>query len=83
MVGVDTTTMQVVQTIALPEYVHGVSIDFDGYVWGVALGTPNAYKADPVATTYDTFAGLNGPYTYSDMTGFALKNAGTIPTPAG
>jgi hypothetical protein len=26
---------------------------------------------------FDTYAGLTGPYTYSDMTGFALANAGT------
>jgi hypothetical protein len=63
--------------------VHGVSIDFYGYVWGVTHSEPYAYRADPLTSTVDTFTGLNGPYTYSDMTGFALKNAGTIPTPPG
>jgi hypothetical protein len=83
MIGVDTATMAVTNMLNVPEYVHGVSIDFDGFVWGVALQTPNAYKGDPATGGIQTFTGLNGPYTYSDMTGFALKNAGTIPPPAG
>jgi hypothetical protein len=69
--------MAVVQSIALPEYVHGVSVDFDGAVWGVSLETPRAYRVDPGTGTYDTFTGLTGPYTYSDMTGYALAHAGT------
>jgi hypothetical protein len=83
LVGIDTTTMMVVKTIPIPNYVHGVSIDFYGYVWGVTHSMPDAYRADPVTNEVSTFTGLNGPYTYSDMTGFALKNAGTIPTPQG
>jgi hypothetical protein len=83
LVGVDTTTLAVVQTVDLPQYVHGVSIDFDGNVWGVSLQAPEAYKVNPATGSFDTFTGLNGPYSYSDMTGFALKNAGTIPPPAG
>ena len=83
LVGIDTTSMAVVKTIPIPNYVHGVSIDFYGYVWGVTHSQPDAYRADPDTMVVDTFTGLNGPYTYSDMTGFALKNAGTIPTPQG
>jgi hypothetical protein len=83
LVAVDTTTLQVVGMIDIPSYAHGVSIDFDGFVWGVTLYEPYAYKADPATGTVETFTGLNMPYTYSDMTGFALKNAGTIPTPQG
>jgi len=83
LVAVDTQTLQVVQTIPIPSYAHGVSIDFYGNVWGVTLYEPYAYRADPVTGVVDTFTGLNMPYTYSDMTGFALKNAGTIPMPQG
>jgi streptogramin lyase len=83
LVGVDTQTLTVVKTIPIPNYVHGVSIDFYGYVWGVTLQQPYAYRCDPATMVCDTFTGLNGPYTYSDMTGFALKNAGHIPNPAG
>lgn len=83
LVAVDTATLQVKSTIPIPSYVHGVSIDFHGYVWGVTLQEPFAYRADPTTGTYETFTGLNGPYTYSDMTGFALRNAGSIPPPQG
>jgi hypothetical protein len=75
-VGVDIDTMQVVKTIPLPQYVHGVSIDFYGYVWGVSLFNPEAYRVDPQTDTMQTFTGLTQPYTYSDMTGFALSNVG-------
>ncbi|MEX1362025.1 MAG: hypothetical protein AB1Z98_02800 [Nannocystaceae bacterium] len=76
MVGVDINTMGVVQSIDLPNYVHGISIDFYGYVWGPAIYNDEAYRVDPVTGTIDTITGLNYPYTYSDMTGFALSNAG-------
>ena len=29
----------------------------------------DALKADPSNDTYETYTGLNSPYTYSDMTG--------------
>ncbi len=52
----------------------GVSIDFEGYVWVVDMSASKAFKVDP--ETYEVVAevgGLVGPYTYSDMTGVALK----------
>jgi len=52
----------------------GVSIDFEGYVWVVDMSASVAFKVDPM--TYQvvaTVGGLVGPYTYSDMTGVALK----------
>ncbi|MEM6990102.1 MAG: hypothetical protein AAF721_06385 [Myxococcota bacterium] len=81
LVGIDTETMAVVATYNLPDYVHGVSIDFQGYVWGVSMNT-SAYRVDPLTGDFETVNGLNYPYTYSDMTGFALANAGGW-TPAG
>lgn len=50
----------------------GVSVDIDGYVWVV---NDWAWKVDP-ATGLDVghYDGLNSPYTYSDMTGYALGN---------
>lgn len=74
LISVDTETLQVVQSIPIPNYVHGVSIDFYGYIWGVTQGQPFAYRVDPADGTFETFAGLTGPYTYSDMTGWALSN---------
>jgi hypothetical protein len=50
----------------------GVSVDIDGYVWVV---NEMAWKVDP-ATGLDvgSYNGLSSPYTYSDMTGYALGN---------
>ena len=77
LLGIDINTMQLVQSIDIPQDIHGVSIDFDGNVWGVPIAGSVAYRIDPVTQTIDTFTGLVGAYTYSDMTGFALANAGT------
>ena len=75
MVAVDIDTLAVVQSLPVPSYVHGVSIDFDGYVWGPAINDNVAYRVDPGSGQVDTVAGLNLPYTYSDMTGFGLSQA--------
>jgi hypothetical protein len=72
IVGVDIDTLAVVAELYVPEYVHGVSMDFDGNVWGVALAQPNAYRIDPETGAYDLITGFVAPYTYSDMTGTAL-----------
>jgi DNA-binding beta-propeller fold protein YncE len=54
---------------------YGISIDFEGYVWAVANGS-NVSKIDPDTGDYQVYGGLVGAYTYSDMTGYALSNAG-------
>jgi len=79
LVGIDTETVQPIAELAIPSYVHGVSIDFNGNVWGVTFAGSEAYRVDPTTGTVDTYAGLVGAYTYSDMTGFALSTAG-VPT---
>jgi hypothetical protein len=72
--AIDRDTMDLVQMIALPSQLgKGVSIDFYGYVWLVDQGT-SAFRVDPASGTFDQFMGLTGPYTYSDMTGWGLKN---------
>ena len=82
MIGINRNTLLVEYSIPLPEYVHGVSVDYQGYVWGVSM-TASAYRVDPVTGTYDTVGGLVNPYTYSDMTGFALNNVGHGGAPSG
>ena len=77
LVGIDTETVTIVSELAIPAYVHGVSIDFAGNVWGVTFGGSEAYRVDPASGQVDTYAGLFGAYTYSDMTGFALSSAGS------
>ncbi|MBX7083405.1 MAG: hypothetical protein K1X88_29630, partial [Nannocystaceae bacterium] len=71
----DIDTLAVMQTLPVPSYVHGVSIDFNGYVWGPAINNNEAYRVDPATGTVDVVTGLNLPYTYSDMTGFGLSQA--------
>jgi len=68
--------------------VKGVSIDVDGMVWGVGGNGQNgntgmtgdrAFKLNPADGSFETFTGLVGAYTYSDMTGFGLAQAGYVP----
>lgn len=83
LLGFDIETLAIVDQIQLPEYVHGVSVDFYGNVWGVSFAGSNAYRADPGTGTIDAYNGLIGAYTYSDMTGFALSSAGGGGIPTG
>ena len=72
--AIDRDSMDLVNMIALPSSLgKGVSIDFYGYVWLVDQGT-SAFRVDGDTGAYDQFMGLTGPYTYSDMTGWGLKN---------
>jgi streptogramin lyase len=83
LLGFNIETLAIDEQIQLPEYVHGVSVDFQGKVWGVSFAGSNAYRADPVTDDVDTYNGLIGAYTYSDMTGFALSTAGGGGIPQG
>jgi hypothetical protein len=83
LLGFDIESLDVVEQIQLPEYVHGVSVDFYGNVWGVSFAGSNAYRADPATGQVDVYNGLIGAYTYSDMTGFALSSAGGGGVPTG
>jgi len=80
--GINQQTLAIDYTLAIPGSVHGVSVDFFGNIWGVAMGS-NAYRVDPNTGIVDTFTGLVGAYTYSDMTGFALSNVGGGGAPSG
>jgi hypothetical protein len=76
IVGVDIDTLLVVQTLDVPSAPRGISIDFDGNVWGPSLSANAAYRVNPETGQVDTVNGLNYPYTYSDMTGFGLSQVG-------
>jgi streptogramin lyase len=76
VVGVDRHTLQVVANWPTP-VAYGISVDFEGYVWAVDGST--AARVDPEDGTVQSYNGLTGAYTYSDMTGFALANAGKPP----
>lgn len=53
----------------------GMAIDFDGKVWSINQAESTAYKIDPATYAVTSVASGDGPYTYSDMTGFQLRNA--------
>ena len=78
IIGVNRETLQVDKTCTNTNGSYGISIDFQGMIWAVAYGA-NANRVDPETCQVDTYSGLNGAYTYSDMTGFAVANAG-VPT---
>ena len=76
VVWVDMETLTIGDEIALPvtNQVKGVSVDIDGYIWAVAQDDTRAFKIDPDTYEFEFYDGLNGPYTYSDMTGGAVFN---------
>ncbi len=55
--------------------VVGMAIDFDTMVWAIDMNGSKANKIDPKTYTVGSVAVDSGPYTYSDMTGFQLRNA--------
>ena len=71
---IDSDTLTLGAQIMLPaSSPKGVSIDFEGYVWVVDMGS-SAFKVNPDTMTWEVYNQLNGPYTYSDMTGWGLSN---------
>jgi hypothetical protein len=86
--AVDLETMDVLVQYDVPViagnidtgYTRGISIDEQGYIWAPAHWANRAYRVDPDSGDFEFVDGLVFPYTYSDMTGFALSNAGV---PAG
>lgn len=74
--SIDSTTMQVLDYVAVPTsgQSKGVSIDFFGYVWVVSDSGTVAVRLDPDTKDIQTYSGLDFPYSYSDMTGWGLKN---------
>jgi hypothetical protein len=88
IVAVDLEDMNVVASYLVPTingdvdtgYTRGISFDYEGYIWSPAHWANRAYRVDPGSGEFEYVEGLDFPYTYSDMTGFALSNAGS---PAG
>jgi streptogramin lyase len=53
----------------------GVALDAKGFIWGVNYSTSNASKIDPAThQVHGPYKVGANPYTYSDMTGYALHN---------
>ncbi len=52
----------------------GVGMDFQGRVWGINQDTGTATRLDPNSGALNHFPIGDGPYTYSDFTGYTLQN---------
>jgi hypothetical protein len=66
--GIDTVTLETVRTLDVgqpgDDFIWGVAIDFDGYVWGVPRNGSRAYKVDPdINQILTTVNGLVSAYT--------------------
>jgi streptogramin lyase len=82
---IDRDTLAVGPSIPIPGasgWLNGISIDPDGNVWTVSPSANSIFRYDPTTGALDTYAGLDYPYTYSDMTGSGLLNA-TCGSPTG
>jgi hypothetical protein len=78
LLKVDADTMQTIGMITdtdIPEIGNswGLATDVEGYLWAVEMGT-RAFKIDRADYSYQFFQNTTSMYTYSDMTGFGLKN---------
>jgi streptogramin lyase len=82
MFRIDATgaAMAVNGTVAVAGGALGAAIDFDGNPWLISQSNSKAYKVNPANLTTQEVSVGTRPYTYSDMTGFQLRNAGA---PAG
>jgi hypothetical protein len=74
IVAIDTESVMPIDEFIIPDYVHGISIDFEGKVWGVTFAGSQVFRLDVETEVVDTYGGLIGAYTYSDMTGFGLSS---------
>ncbi|MBC8074408.1 MAG: hypothetical protein IAG13_39175 [Deltaproteobacteria bacterium] len=72
---IDSDSLTLGASIMLPgaSSPKGISIDFAGHVWVVDMGS-SAFRVDPDTQLFEVYNQLNGPYTYSDMTGWGLSN---------
>jgi len=77
-----------VETMALTDVVmfageqiqsKGISVDVDGFIWAIPDNQDRAYRVDPTDLSYQMVNGFLGAYTYSDMTGGALKTVACNP----
>ena len=74
---IDTETLETTYVNATS---YGVGVDFDGFIWGVPYYQTYVNIIDPGDGAGEEEVervelGLNGPYTYSDMTGYQLRIA--------
>ena len=64
----------VVGTYPVGGHPIGVAVDNDGNIWAVNRNDNNAHKLNSSGQRLGIYPVGAGPYTYSDMTGFQLRN---------
>ncbi len=82
LVYIDGETMEVSEPFGIgcgPSACRGISVDLDGNVWSTSMTQNTAFRYNPESGNVDTYDQLVGPYTYSDMTGWALQNTSCDP----
>jgi hypothetical protein len=72
---IDAATLTLTGVVPVAGGCKGMAVDFHGKVWCISLSAQQAYRIDPATSTAQGFPTGDYPYTYSDMTGFQLKNA--------
>ncbi len=76
LLGIETDGMVVTDDYALGAGLgsHGCAIDALGNVWTANLEGDSVTRVNPADDTFTTFPAGDGPYTYSDFTGFQLRS---------
>ena len=79
-ININTLKLEKEISIGNGKYPVGIAVDHDGFIWAINQGSNSATKINPKTDTVvgEYPVGLN-PYTYSDMTGYALLNY-TLPS---
>jgi hypothetical protein len=79
--AIDGDTLQVLSYTPIPTtgQSKGVAVDFFGYIWVVSDAGTTAVRLDPDTLDMQSYTGLDQPYSYSDMTGWGLKNTAGAP----
>jgi hypothetical protein len=74
VIGFNLETLEVTKIVENFKFTsgRGLSFDFDGSAW--VVGSTRAVQVDLETEAIDVYEGLKSAYTYSDMTGWALKN---------
>ena len=72
--GSDGANMQTWNLAPSGQGTIGVGLDYQGNVWGVNQVTNNAARLNPNTGQWQAHPTGRGPYTYSDFTGYALRN---------
>ena len=64
---------KIINTLNVGQHPIGIAVDAYGHVWSVNRNSNDVYKINGLTMEVQPFAVGQGPYTYSDMMGTALR----------